>query len=111
VNGVAARYAAEEIMQDQIEEMLEPAFSKSRAGLIAITLITLAVSFAIAEYIDSLRRIGLEVTEVWYTQEDERVCGACAPLHGKTRGDGWTELPPRHGRCRCGVKLLISRVM
>jgi len=110
VSGVAAQYAAEAITADQIDEMLEPAFSKSRAGLIAITLITVAASMALDDYVNRLRGMGLEVVEVWYTQEDERVCSACGPLHGKARGDGWSDYPPRHGRCRCYVMLKIRRL-
>lgn len=110
VDGVAARYAADEILAGQIGEMLEPAFSKSRAALIAITLITIAASLATASYVSSLRAMGLEVTERWYTQEDERVCSACAPLHGTTR-DIWVEPPPKHGRCRCYTTLEIRRIM
>ena len=106
VSGVAAKYAAGEITRDQIEEMLDPAFNKSRAALIAITLITVARSIATDNYVDSLRGMGLEVIERWYTQEDERVCSACAPLHGQPR-EVWGEPPPRHGRCRCYTTLEI----
>jgi len=107
VNGVAAKYAAEEVTRDQIGELLEPAFNKPRSELIAITLITVALSAALDGYVGGLKSMGLEVVERWYTQEDERVCGACAPLHNTVRGEAWTEYPPLHGRCRCGVSLEI----
>jgi len=108
VNGVAAKYAAEEITRDQIEELLEPAFNRNRAALIAITLITVAASMATDSYVSFLRLLGLEVVETWYTQEDERVCSACAPLHGQPKGV-WDSPPPRHGRCRCYVRLEIRQ--
>lgn len=110
VSGVAARYAAGEIVADQIDEMLEPAFSKSRSELIAITLITIAASWAISAYVDRLRGIGFTVVETWETVEDDRRCPACAELHGLIRGEGWSDYPPLHGRCRCSVKLEIHRI-
>jgi len=111
VDGVAAKYAAGEIVAGQIDELLEPAFSKSRSELIAITLITAALSMATDDYVAGLKGLGLEVVEVWYTQDDERVCSICRPLHGKKRGDDWSDPPPAHGRCRCYRTLEIRRIM
>ena len=113
VNGVSARYAAEEITADQIEEMLEPAFNKNRAVLIAITLITVAASAAFNEYADGLRALGVQIEVIWRTAEDEMVCEhICAPLNGQPR-EVWAaqfpQGPPAHPRCRCGLE--IRRVM
>ena len=113
VGGVAAKYAAEEITRDQIEEMLEPAFSKSRSELIAITLITVAASLAFDNYVDSLRVLGLRLEEYWVTMEDEMVCKTiCEPLHNQPKavwGADYPSGPPGHGRCRCGKRFEIIR--
>ena len=113
VGGVAVRYAAEEITADQIEELLDPAFNKNRAGLIAITLITVAASMAEDEYISDIRAMGYQIREYWETREDERVCSICSPLHNTTRdvwGAEFPEGPPAHGRCRCSRRFEIFRV-
>jgi hypothetical protein len=43
------------------------------------------------------------VVEIWLASQDELVCPICGPLHGKRRGQGWTEPPPAHPNCRCAV--------
>ena len=46
---------------------------------------------------------GIEMIEVWNTNNDELVCDICEPLNQKEKGDGWDESdgPPAHVRCRC----------
>jgi hypothetical protein len=113
VNGVSAKYAAEEITRDQIEEMLEPAFSKSRAALIAITLITVAASLAFDNYGDLLKALGVRVEVYWETMEDEMVCEhICAPLHNQPESVWAAQFPggpPAHGRCRCRRRFVLVR--
>lgn len=46
------------------------------------------------------------VTKTWRTQEDEKVCQTCGPLHGVSAGineqfPGGFNAPPAHSNCRC----------
>ena len=82
------------------------AFSRERAELIAITEITRARTqgeFAAAALLDE---IGIPLVGRWYTEEDERVCQICGPLH-KTLEKYWSQFFPKgspaHGRCRCRI--------
>jgi hypothetical protein len=113
VSGVAAKYAAEEITRDQIEEMLEPAFNRNRAALIAITLITVALSRAFDDYVDGLRGLGVRVEIRWRTARDEMVCKhICAPLDGQPQEVWAAEYPsgpPAHPRCRCSREIIVVR--
>jgi predicted component of type VI protein secretion system len=112
IDGVAAKYAAGEIAREQIGEMLEPAFNKNRASLIAITLITVALSYAFHDYTNLLERYGLRLETYWVTADDERVCSICAPLHNQPSAiwqAQFPEGPPAHGRCRCGQRLEVIR--
>ena len=113
IGGVAAKYAAEEITRDQIEEMLEPAFSKSRSELIAITLITVALSMAFWDYAGMLQAMGLRLEFYWETMEDEMVCEhICKPLNNTPKTVWETDFPtgpPAHGRCRCKLRMEVVR--
>jgi hypothetical protein len=45
--------------------------------------------------------------DIWYTEEDGRVCPVCAPLHETSRAN-WSRFfpdgPPAHPKCRCWVE-------
>ena len=113
VSNVAAKFAAGAIVADQIAEMLEPAFNKSRSELIAITLITVALSMAFGEYVDGLRGLGAKVEIRWRTARDELVCEhICAPLDDQPEGVWRADYPygpPAHPRCRCGLVAIVVR--
>lgn len=103
---------AEDMTQEQIRAMLDPAFSQARADMISITETTRAYTAAIMEYRDMLKeRYGLDFELVVRTAQDEKVCEhICAPLDGKGE-DVWSrEYPdgsPFHGRCRCLMELRL----
>lgn len=111
VNKAAAAWAAGAITREQLEEMLEPAFSKSRAALIAITLITIALSYAFDVYKNLVSQLpGIQIEEYWETALDEKVCSICRPLHNQPRAEWEAQFPdgpPAHGRCRCRRRLEI----
>lgn len=111
VNKAAAAWAAGLLTLEQLSEMLAPSFSKSRAALIAISLITVALSLAFDKYKEMLEPLGYELIEIWETAGDDLVCEFCRPLDGTERGTAWTDPPPLHCRCRCRRKLIIRRVM
>jgi SPP1 gp7 family putative phage head morphogenesis protein len=82
-----------------------------RADMIAQTEVTRAWS-------EGLHQVANEYDEIigyeWFTQQDERVCIVCAPLHEKRRKKGefypgGYYAPPAHPRCRCGENLLVLK--
>jgi 2'-5' RNA ligase len=88
----------------QLEAMLRVAFSPSRAVTIAVTEITRASVQATTQYKKILEAAGLELEEIWLTNNDSLVCPTCGPRNGKPT-DGFR--PPAHGRCRCRTVLRI----
>jgi hypothetical protein len=108
-------------LHDAATEMVKEVKKYMIEELVAITAATEAYSFgelaaveAIQEQLDresrELETLGAEpdwyeVESYWMTEEDERVCPICAPLHGLSimqlptveLQDG----PPAHPRCRC----------
>lgn len=76
-------------------------FNINRAIATAVTEVTNAISKGEAAVNDKLTRNGVNITPIWYTEKDERVCIICRPRHGKAQGDGWQLPPPAHIQCRC----------
>lgn len=81
-----------------------------RAGLIAKTESFRAANWANRE---AWQQSGVVKSLIWYTAEDEKVCGYCQELDGAevgiedkffndTYSDG--ETPPRHPDCRCYIR-------
>ena len=103
-----AKAKAPDMGREQIAEILAPGFSKARSVMIAITETTSARSGGVMLYASLLRVVGLAVTEVWETQEDERVCPVCGELHDTTKdvwGVDYPGGPPAHPNCRCRLRL------
>lgn len=91
-----------------LTKLLVPAFGDARAEMIAVTEVTNAYSQATNYYQERLRGEGLDLTRVWHTAADDRVCLICGPLDGQPEQDWPPELgdgPPAHVRCRCSVGL------
>ena len=95
----------------ELEEMLEPSFGPNRASMIAVTETTTAYYEGGRASIEKARQSGVEVVEVWNTNNDGLVCEICGPRHrtaryGGPQGEykyGWEDPPPAHPRCRCWV--------
>ncbi|MDO8751149.1 MAG: phage portal protein [Dehalococcoidia bacterium] len=103
------KYLANPKMSDaELKAMLEPAFGRARAEMIAKTEVTRARNVAISQYAERLIKLGAKTTRVWMTRRDERVCAICAPLDGKSE-EIWRGMhpfgPPAHVACRCGLHL------
>lgn len=84
--------------------------SETRANMIAVTEVTRAASQGEQALLTEIRRQNpnVRVTTIWLTSRDEIVCPICLPRNGKRQGDGWTEPPPAHPRCRCIASVLIA---
>lgn len=86
-----------------LKDRLAREFGPVTADMIAVTETTRAASAAEAAYADLLRQDGLALQLRWQTNNDDRVCPICGPRHDTVQGDGWTDPPPAHKRCRCWV--------
>lgn len=48
---------------------------------------------------------GISSDDVWWTEDDQKVCPICKPLHRTKRGSKkWRIGPPAHPRCRCWIE-------
>ncbi len=84
-----------------LEASLGRLFGPVRAEMIAVTEVTRAAAQGELGFAEELRRLGLKTVHIWITSNDDIVCAICGPLHEKEQGDGWTDPPPAHVRCRC----------
>lgn len=81
-----------------------------RAEMIAVTETTRA---AVQGQLDSVKFLqddyGITMVSIWQTANDEKVCEICGPRNGKHEGDGWSDPPPAHPNCRCGISSELAR--
>ena len=75
--------------------MNDPAFSATRADMIATTEVTRAYAQGQVLTAQSALAAEMPLEPVWHTNEDELVCPNCGPLNDKTTD----EVPPLHPRC------------
>jgi len=87
-------------LQDFVD-VVSPSFGPVRADMIAVTETTRAYAEGGDIAVRDIRNQGMEIVEVFQSQNAPNTCDACMALHGKRRGDGWTELPPLHVGCNC----------
>lgn len=86
---------------DDLVDKISRVYGPVRGEQIAVTEVTRAVSQGEKTLVDDLQRQGGRMVAVWNTSNDDRVCPICTPRNQKQQGDGWTELPPAHVKCRC----------
>lgn len=107
-NAVSSYLETPGMSRDQLEALLQGAFSPRRAESIAVTEITRAASQATTVYQQQLATAGLTFERVWNTVNERDVCVICDPLDGKAEGewnDQFPDGPPAHPRCRCATSL------
>lgn len=92
-----------------LKESLAGLFGPVRAEMIAVTEVTRAASQGEQAFAEELRGMGLKTVLIWQTANDDLTCPICAPLHGTRQGDGWTDPPPAHPRCRCWINTVVDR--
>lgn len=105
INRIQRQFANLDTIAEQLQTHLDATLSEARAKRIAITEITRATSHAESETTKRIeQRSPVRLQWIWWTQDDERVCPVCGPLHMKGEV-AWAyrfpEGPPAHPNCRC----------
>jgi hypothetical protein len=87
-------------------------FGPERGDRIAVTEATRATAQGEEALVREIKRLNpnAQILQIWLTSRDEITCPQCRPLHGKQRGDGWTEPPPKHPNCRCTTAITLPEV-
>jgi len=93
----------------ELREIVAGIFTPERAQTIAVTELTRAYAMATQIDAEELKAAGLDVREIWQTNNDDLVCDECGPLNGTQRGEDWEDYPPLHPNCRCDVGLEFNR--
>lgn len=91
-----------------LESRLMQAFGPVRAEMIAVTEVTRAASQGEQAVAAELHDMGIDMTPIWQTNNDELVCPLCGPKHARPIKDG--KFPPEHPRCRCWVNYELPKV-
>lgn len=100
-------------------DILIPQFGKARAERIAITETTRVYAQANNLYGQQLaiEYPEFKVYKKWFTNNDDKVCSICGPLHGKevTQGNAFPSVigggfdnPPAHVNCRCWTAVTVK---
>jgi hypothetical protein len=111
-NAISSFIETPGMTQADIIKLVEPAFGKVRARMIATTETTRAYSAATNEIQKLVNRTGIQMEQVWHTRNDERVCPICGPLNETPENVWLGEFPtgpPAHVNCRCDTGLRVKR--
>jgi len=95
----------------ELQRALAGTFGPVRAEMIAVTEVTRASVQGEMAIAGELRKQGIEMIPFWETNADELVCPICLPRNGKRQGDGWSEPPPAHPRCRCWLNHKLPKLV
>ena len=95
-----------------LDDLLGNAFGESRATTMAVTETTATISGGEAGFRKAyLDYSGHLLLAIWTTEEDDRVCPVCSPLHEKPQTEWPVEIlmlgtlgPPAHPNCRCWLE-------
>jgi HK97 family phage portal protein len=104
-DAVATFMATPGMTRRELEALIEPAFGRRRASLIAVTEATRAAQAATVQTQTILRNAGYPTTRIWRTLNDELVCKVCGPQNGKEEARWTAPEPPAHPGCRCSTTL------
>jgi hypothetical protein len=105
LQGAVDRYYRQGQTMEDLFNAIEPSFGPVRSEMISVTEVTRAASEAeqAAEKEILAENPNLVSATRWRTNNDDLVCPICGPRNGKQKGDGWTDPPPAHPRCRCWI--------
>lgn len=95
------KFFAEQLDMAGLRQLIEPSFGPARAKRIAETEVTRAAVQGELSLVAEVEQHGMRMIAVFNTSNDELVCPVCGPRNQKQRGQGWTDDPPAHPRCRC----------
>lgn len=109
LNNAISDYYTNGMTIGDLENMIAPSFGPVRAEMIAVTEVTRSSVQGELALSEELRAGGIQMREVWNTNNDELVCPICGPHNQQAMGDGWEEPPPAHPRCRCWVNLELPK--
>jgi SPP1 gp7 family putative phage head morphogenesis protein len=104
-DAVATFMATPGMTRRELEALIEPAFGRRRASLIAVTEATRAAQAATVQTQTILRNAGYQTTRIWRALNDELVCKVCGPQDGKEEARWTAPEPPAHPGCRCSTTL------
>lgn len=103
------------LAEDQQQEALESLFGEARAESVGITETTRSDTLGQQYGAEDLAERGVELTQVWVTEKDGKVCPFCGQLDGLPE-EYWDAVnpeaaggPPLHPRCLPGDSLVLSR--
>lgn len=90
-------------------------YSRKRANIIAATELTRAITKGQDIAVAWIKRhLRLKVDRIWITQDDERVCPICGPLHNQPEVI-WREVVPQgspaHPICRCDIQVQTQPIL
>lgn len=91
----------------RLREANRRAFGRQRAEDISITETTTASSRAESAAKEIVAETGNEIQGTWVTENDDRVCPVCAPLHDQPESvwrPRFPNGPSAHVRCRCWLR-------
>ena len=101
-----------QIHPQEIADEATGIFGPSRDAGIAASETTGAASTGAETVIG--QTVGFSEKDTWFTQEDQRVCPICEPLHEKPRSY-WARFfpqgPPAHPKCRCWVEYSVEKLV
>jgi HK97 family phage portal protein len=86
-----------------LESQIAPWFGEVRASRIAVTEVTRAYAEGEKLAAQEAKDVGLNLSPVWHTREDELVCPICADLDMKNGDELGASVPPAHPNCRCWI--------
>lgn len=101
VAAVMERYRNGGLKPSEVRAELRRIFGASRADLISETEITRTNVAGERLVTSEMSMQGIHKTPYWVTRD--RPCEVCEPRDGRAQGDGWTDPPPAHPRCKCGL--------
>lgn len=87
-----------------LRERVATIFSPDRAQRIAVTETTRAYAEGGRIAADEVRASGLEIKDIFETENDGLVCEICGPLDGQDITQDPHLAPPLHPNCRCRVR-------
>lgn len=111
LRNAVSRYYSDGQTIGQLEKKLGQRYDPIRAEMIAVTEVTRAAAQGEMETLRELQALGFQMIPIWKTNNDEivRRCPICWPRNNQPMGQGWSEPPPGHPRCRCWIDLILPK--